>query len=381
MKSIYLDNAATTYPKPPSVVRAVVDCMRRIGGNPGRGSHRLSNAAAELVYDCRVEAAEMFGALPDRVVFTENATHALNLAIKGLSHVGEHILLDNYAHNATYRPLCALANEGTVELELYDTSGDEEATILDIEGRLRPETGMIVATHRSNICSHVLPLERIGRLCAERGIDLVVDAAQSAGQLPLDVGKMGITALCMPGHKGLYAPMGVGMLISSEKETVYRTLLEGGAGIRSLDSTMPEELPERLEAGTLPLPAIAGLLSGMRFVRQVGAEEIELHEATLTFELAERLRSLDGVTVYGESIGSTLGFGIDGRSPAEVGAALAARGICVRTGYHCAPLAHRTVGSYDEGSVRVSVSYFNTMSDIRLLADTVEGLVREKISI
>ena len=202
---------------------------------------------------------------------------------------------------------------------------------------------------------------------------MIVDAAQSAGHLPVDLRTMNITALCVPGHKGLFGPMGVGMLISAPDVT-YQTILEGGAGIHSLDAAMPEELPERLEAGTLPLPAIAGLLAGIRYVRQTGLQEICLHECTLTTVLTGRLREISGVTLYGESVGSVVGFNVAGYSPAEVGAHLASRGICVRTGYHCAPLAHRTVGSFENGSVRVSVSHLNRMTEIDRLVNAVRDL-------
>lgn len=373
MKTIYLDNAATTYPKPRSVIRAAEEALQKIGGNPGRGSHRLSTAAAETVYECRVAAAKMFGAEPECVVFTMNATHALNFAIKGLAKSGCHILIDNYAHNAAYRPVVSLANAGIAEYDVYDASGDGGETISDISKKLRPNTSIVIATHQSNICSHVLPIEEIGHFCAEHGLYFIVDASQSAGHIPIDMKQMNITSLCMPGHKGLYSPMGVGMLISSP-DISYQTVIEGGAGIHSLDSVMPEELPEHLEAGTLPLSAIAGLLSGIRFVERIGIDEIHLHECTLTSELCDRLNAIPEVTVYGESLGSVVGFCVNKKSPAEVGAYLSSRGICVRTGYHCAPLAHRTVGSFDGGSVRVGVSYFNTMSDIRAVSDAISDM-------
>ena len=372
-RTVYLDNAATTFPKPELVVRAVADTMRNIGGNPGRGSHKLSTAASELVFDCRTAAAGLFGAEPDGVVFTVNATHALNYAIKGLAQNGCHILIDNYAHNAAYRPIAALATTGTVEYDLYDASGDDDEILENIRQRLRPTTRIVVATHQSNICSHILPIEKIGKLCAEYGLHFVVDASQSAGHLPIDLRSMNITALCLPGHKGLFGPMGVGMLISVDGVR-YDTILEGGAGTHSLDAGMPEELPERLEAGTVPLPAIAGLLSGIRYVSRVGLEEIHLHECTLAAELAGQLSEIPGVTLYGETDGPVIGFNVDGRSPAEVGAYLASRGICVRTGYHCAPVAHRTIGSFENGHVRASVSYHNRMGDVGALVNAVRDM-------
>ena len=372
-RTIYLDNAATTWPKPTAVIRSVTEAMRNAGGNPGRGSHRLSTAAAELVYDCRNEAAQMFGGDPEHVVFTHNATHALNFAIKGLASPGCHILIDNYAHNAVLRPVHALADAGTAEYDIYDASGGDDEILENIRTHLRPNTSIVIATHQSNLCSHVLPIEKIGHLCAQYGRYFIVDASQSAGHLPLHLEKMHITSLCMPGHKGLFGPMGVGLLLSAP-DVRYRTLLEGGAGIRSLDLSMPEELPERLEAGTIPLPAIAGLLAGIRFVRCTGIEEIHLHECALAGELNRLLGDLPGVTIYGESLGSVVSFTVDGCSPAETGAHLASRGICVRTGYHCAPLAHRTIGTPENGSVRVSFSWFNKMPEIHALVAALEEL-------
>lgn len=375
-RTVYLDNAATTFPKPEEVLHAVSDAMRKYGGNPGRGSHRLSSEAAALVFDCRTAAAELFGAEPENVVFTMNATQALNFAIKGLAEPGCHILIDNYAHNAAYRPVTALANAGLAEFDVYDASGDDDAVLAEIQSKLRPETRLVIATHQSNICPHIQPVGKIGRLCAQYGLHFIVDASQSAGHLPVNLRGMNITALCMPGHKGLYGPMGVGMLLSAP-DIRYHTVLEGGAGVHSLDAAMPEELPERLEAGTLPLPAIAGLLAGIRFVRRTGLQEIRLHECTLTSALTEYLEGCPGITVYGGGIGSVVSFHMDGYSPAEVGAHLASRGICVRTGYHCAPLAHRTVGSFENGSVRAGVSYFSKMSDIHALTGALAELGRK----
>ncbi len=369
MRTVYFDNAATSYPKPPAVLRAVTEAAL-LYGNPGRGSHKLSTAAAELVYDCRNAAAGLFGAEPENIVFTLNATHALNLAVRGLIRPEDHILLDNYAHNAAFRPVAVHGN-----YTLYDASGDDEDILNSLRDSLRPETRMVVATHQSNVCSHTLPIEKIGRFCADYGLHFVVDASQSAGHLPIDCGKMHITALCLPGHKGLFSPMGVGLLIVSPDVRID-PLLYGGTGVHSLDPGMPEELPERLEAGTLPLPAIAGLLAGIRYVRRIGLDEIHLHERTLAADLTRSLTDLPGITFYGETDGPVIGFNLDGHTPAEVGAVLAGKGYCVRTGYHCAPVAHRTLGSFENGHIRVGLSYHNTATEVdrfaRILRDMAE---------
>ena len=370
---IYLDNAATTFPKPRVVTDAVRDCMLNKGGNPGRGSHPLSNSAAELVFDTRAAAAELFGASEENVVFTLNATHALNYAIKGLARSGSHILIDNYSHNAVYRPVIALAKAGVCTFDIYDASGSDEETLSDIARKLRNNTSIIVATHQSNIISKILPIKKIGEMCKKRGIHFIVDGSQSAGHIPIDVDKMHITSLCLPGHKGLFGPMGVGLLISADG-VKYRTIIEGGAGISSLESAMPTDLPERLEAGTIPLPAIAGLNAGVRFVKQVGESNIHSYETMLTAILEREAESLERVKLHGECDGSVVSLTVDGYTPSMVGEYLSSKGICVRTGYHCAPLAHKTAGTFDSGSVRVGVSYLNRPSDMYAVVSALRQL-------
>ncbi len=370
---IYLDNAATTFPKPRSVTEAVRECMTNVGGNPGRGSHQLSKSAAELVFDTREAAAKLFNAEAENVVFTMNATHALNYAIKGLARMGCHILIDNYSHNAVYRPVIALAKAGVCTFDIYDASGNAESTIADISKKLRNNTTIVIATHQSNICSKVLPIKEIGEYCNKRGIYFIVDGSQSAGHIKISVKDMHISALCLPGHKGLFGPMGIGLLISGDG-VKYRTIIEGGGGISSLDAYMPDDLPERLEAGTLPLPAIAGLSAGIRFVSEAGEENIHTYEKMLTSIIEREAPALGRMKIYGECGGSVLSFNMDGYTPSQVGEYLSSAGICVRTGYHCAPIAHKTVGSFDSGSVRVGVSYLNRPSDIYALLSTLRLL-------
>ncbi|MBR5253041.1 MAG: aminotransferase class V-fold PLP-dependent enzyme [Clostridia bacterium] len=370
---IYLDNAATTFPKPRSVTEAVRECMINKGGNPGRGSHKLSRNAAELVYDTREAAAKLFDAEAENVVFTMNATQALNCAIKGLARPGCHILIDNYSHNAVYRPVIALAKAGVCTFDIYDASGNTETTIADISKKLRNNTSIVVATHQSNICSKVLPIKEIGEYCKKRGIHFVVDGSQSAGHIKISVKDMHISALCLPGHKGLFGPMGVGLLVSGDG-VKYRTIIEGGAGVASLDAYMPDDLPERLEAGTLPLPAVSGLLAGIRFVSEAGEENIHTYEKMLTSIIEREAPALGRMKIYGECGGSVISFNVDGYTPSQVGEYLSSAGICARTGYHCAPIAHKTVGSFDGGSVRVGVSYLNRPSDMYALLSALRKL-------
>lgn len=374
---IYLDNAATTNPKPGCVLRAVEKAILHCSGNPGRGSHPIAARASELVFDTRETAAAMFGASAENVVFTPGATYALNYAIKGLSKAGCLILIDNYAHNASYRPCLSLAKNGVCRLKVYDASASDEETVNNVRRLIEDENTVVIATHHSNVSSKILPVRRIGEVCASAGCKFIVDAAQSAGHIPIDLQKDNITALCIPSHKGLYGISGAGLLISA-RDARYRTTIEGGAGISSLDEDMPDILPERLEAGTLPLPAIASIKAGAEFVSSIGTSTISGYESRLARRFMNGISKKDRIRVHGDCGGSVISFTVDGITPAEVGEWLADRGICVRTGYHCAPLAHRTLGTYASGSVRIGLSYFNTSDEIDRTVYALDLLCRTK---
>ena len=366
---IYLDNAATTFPKPPQVCAAVYRFLCEEGGNPGRGSHMLALRAAERVYDCREALSAMFEAhSPERVIFTLNTTHALNLALKGLVHSGEHVLISELEHNAVRRPLFRLQKERGVSFDCFPVLRLSKEEILQgIDQRLQKNTTAIACSHASNICSVSLPLSEIGALCRQRGIKLIVDAAQSAGILPISMKKMQIDALALPSHKALYGPQGCGALLLGER-CLPEPLLEGGSGVASLAEQMPEEPPERYEAGTLPTPAIAGLLEGIRFLRQIGIEHAAAHERELFVAARERLLSRADIFVHAPEIsGSVLLFHKRGTSSTEVAHQLTRRGICVRAGLHCAPLAHTALQTPPDGAVRISFGYFNTINDVDAL--------------
>ncbi len=368
--TVYFDNAATTFPKPECVIMSVNEAIKYYGGNPGRGSHSLSDKASELLFDARETAADFFGAEPENVIFTYNATHALNYAIKGLVRHGDRILIDNFAHNATYRPSVAVYDSGLCSLRVYDASGSDDDTLNSLDKLIIPHKTVIIATHQSNISSKILPVDKIGRLTRMKHARLIVDASQSAGHIPINMKSLDATAVCTPGHKGLYGIMGSGMLISSQ-EAEYNTLIEGGAGIHSLDRSMPDTLPERLEAGTVGLPAIAGLKSGIEYVNSVGLDNISRREKTLSAMLVRRLSRDERFRFHGETCGSVVSFTVDGFTTTEIGERLNRAGICVRCGYHCAPLAHRTLGTLDGGTVRVSFSHLNTVDEVDYLADTL----------
>lgn len=382
---VYLDHAATSHPKPPAVLTAVTDCVKYRGGNPGRGSHRLAMEAAGEIYACRETAARMFGAEPQRVIFTLNTTHALNLAIKGLVGRGKedgggfHVLCSDMEHNAVYRPLYRLAAEGIIDLDTFETFPaapvrTEDMILRSVSAKMRPDTRLVVCAHASNICSAILPIQRIGELCRRRGVALVVDAAQSAGAYDPDVDGMGITALCLPGHKGLLGPQGTGMMILGQGVTLD-TLMEGGNGVDSLRGEMSEEAPERYEAGTLQTPAIAGLRAGMEFVESVGTASIRERERRLGVKLRDGLLEIPKVTVYApHREGGVVLFSVAGYASEEVGRILSDEGICVRAGFHCSAPGHRTLGTPVDGAVRASLGWNSRERDAEALLRVIGKL-------
>ena len=379
-RPIYLDHAATSYPKPPAVVSAMADCMKYRGGNPGRGAHRLSLEAAREIYTCREVAARLFGAESDRVIFTLGTTHALNIAIKGfVGKRGGHILCSDMEHNAVYRPLFKLAEEGVATFDTFPTfplsrqvSGGR--ILASLASKVRPDTRMVVCAHASNICSAVLPVREIGEYCRRKGIFFVVDGAQSAGVYDLDVDGMGISALCVPGHKGLLGPQGTGMLILGKGVTLD-TLIEGGNGMDSLRGEMSADTPERYEAGTLQTPAIAGLRAGMEFVESVGSDAIRDRELRLGIHLRDGLLSIPKVKVYApHREGGVVLFSVEGYTSDQVAALLDREGVCVRPGFHCTALGHKTLGTPDGGAVRASLGWDSKERDVERILGVVGRL-------
>ena len=366
---IYLDSAATTFQKPPSVTAAMQDALLTMS-SPGRGGYPAAMKAAETAFQCRSELAELFGVgNPERVVFTSSATHGLNIAIKSLVPPGGKAVVSGYEHNAVTRPLIALGAEvSAAEAPLFRQS--EVAAAFD--RLIVPGTDAVICNHISNVFGFIQPVEAIAAMCRERGVPFIIDASQSAGVLPLNLDRLEAAFIAMPGHKGLYGPQGTGVLLCGENVPV-RTLLEGGTGSLSMQQEMPDFLPDRLEAGTHNMPGIAGLLAGVRFVKQRGMANILNHERRLTLLAAEGIRMLPGAKVLAmpglrEQAG-VLSFVPLKKDVEEVGTRLAEQGIAVRTGLHCASFAHKSAGTLDTGTVRVSFSDFNTRSEVyRLLA-------------
>lgn len=372
---IYLDNAATTFPKPEVVFRAADRCARFFGGNPGRGAHRLSSAAAREIYSCRETIAELFCGRPENVVLTLNATYALNMAINAMYRSGGEIVISGAEHNAVLRPIAALG----AKYRVFDPSGGEDAAVSSFLSCLSPRTSLCVCTHVSNLCGLTLPIERIGAVCRERGIKFIVDASQSAGMRELDIRACRADAVCAPGHKGLYGIQGIGFALFSDEyadtAAELREFVRGGNGVASLNTEMPDFLPERLEAGTLPTPAASALTAGIRWVRARGVKYIGEYEEALGERLKYGLLDLHGVTVYGaEYRGGTVLFNIDGVPSEQVGEELDRHGICVRCGYHCCPLGHRLLGTPEGGAVRASFSAMNTGREVETLLSVITGM-------
>ncbi len=379
---IYLDNAATSFPKPRQVWEEQERCMRSYGGNPGRGSHRLAMRAAEKIYECRELLAGMMGSQnPENVIFTMNATAAINLAVKGLLREGDHVLISDLEHNAVWRPVCKLAREGRITYGIFPSYArsldrSPERITRAIEEMIRPNTRMLICTHASNICSVTMPIREIGALCRRRGIYFVVDGAQSAGHLPISMEEACIDALCLPGHKGLFGVQGSGALLLGEG--IYAdTLTEGGSGFNSLDEAMPEESPERYEAGTLPTPALAGLCEGLKFLKEVGIQTVAERENELCRQMKERLLGMSGIELSVPWAEGGILLLSSPRIPSDVlGTELDRRGICVRSGFHCAALAHRTLESPGGGAVRVSTGYFNRVTDADALWRALRDILK-----
>ena len=351
---IYLDAGATTLQKPPMVAYHMQSALRRMA-TPGRGAYAPAMRAADAVYDCRVLAAELFGAQPEQVVFTMNATHALNLAIKTLVRPGGRAVISGFEHNAVVRPLHHIGAETIVAgRRLFDPAD----TLAAFKAAVTPDTQAVICTHVSNVFGYILPLEEIAALCRARRVPLIVDASQSAGLLPVSLEALGAAFVCMPGHKALYGPQGTGVLLCGEG-TPVRTLIEGGTGSLLRELIMPDFLPDRLEGGTHNVPGIAGLDAGLRFVAGHGG--ITAHEQALQRRLAAGLRALPGFRCFtGAPQSGVLSFQAEGVDCEEAGAFFASRGIAVRAGLHCAPCAHESAGTAKAGTVRVSFSAFNT---------------------
>ena len=379
-KLIYFDNAATGYPKPESVRRAAFCAFEECGGNPGRSGHILSANASKAVFECREAVCGLlnFGS-PERVVFTLNATHALNIAIKGLAEKKSHIIISNLEHNSVYRPVYAFcADKGNeAEFSVFDAyDGSDKNVVENFRREIRSNTKTAVITAASNICGRLLPIKEIGRICRKKGIKLIVDASQALGETEFDMQKLNADVVCSAGHKGLYGPTGTGFAVFSgniEPEAVF----QGGNGLVSESPEMGSVLPEMLEAGTVNTFGICGLCAGIKFISDMGTDYIRGKTGEIERYISDGLEEC-GAVLYGKCQNKTpiILFNIPNFSPSAVSSYLDDRLICTRSGIHCCPLGHKALGTGEEGAVRVSLGYANTMGEASTFLKEIQKLIK-----
>jgi cysteine desulfurase / selenocysteine lyase len=377
--SIYLDNAATTFPKPDEVYRAVDYALREIGVGPGRGGHHKGMEATRLVFEARETLADFFGIKDSsRLIFTHSATEGLNLAIAGLLQAGDHVITSTMEHNSLARPLYR-AVQGGVEVTRVDCDRHGFVDRASVAALIRPQTRLIALSHCSNVTGTIQPVVEIGRIARQAGVVFLLDAAQSAGLVDIDVNEFMVDLLAVPGHKGLFGPQGTGVLYVAEGIEL-EPLLVGGTGGYSSSSTQPDALPERYEAGTLNTPGIAGLKAGVDFINATGLKKIRGKEASLASQVIAGLKGIAGLTVHGPENPDLhcgpVSFTVEGFDPAIIGFTLDREyEICVRVGLQCAPDAHKTIGSYPEGTIRVSPGFFNTEMEIEFFHKALRNII------
>lgn len=377
---IYLDNAATTFPKPSSVVRSMAKCIKEYCGNPGRSAHALALKSAEAVFDTRSGICAIFGtSKQENVIFSYNATHAINKVLSGLIRPGDGVITTNMEHNSVRRPVANICAMRGAEYSVINALAPDDALISELEAKITPRTRIVVTVHASNICSITLPIAKIGEVCRRRGLIYVVDASQSAGIYDINIPRDGISVLCAPGHKGLYGPQGTGFAVFCDDFDF--SLLSpsefGGSGFASADITMGHTPPESYEAGTVNVPGIVGLGEGIKYVRSVGTQKILAHEKEMFSLARDGLSAVGGIKIYlPERAGGVLLFNSDGMSGSALSASLAESGICTRPGLHCAPTAHTAVGTGGD-AVRISFSAFTKPEDIYSLTAAVRRITSD----
>ena len=371
---------ATSFPKPPNVLKGVSQCIENYCGNAGRGSHKLSLFAAKKIYNCREEICNFINApSPESIIFVPSCTFGLNLIIKGILKQGDHVLISDMEHNSVYRPISKLQKDGMISFDTFSTLSildkKDEDILADVKSKIRKNTRLIICNHMSNICSFSLPIEKIGALCKKNHILFAVDCAQSMGHIPIDMQKMNVDFLSSPGHKGLYGLQG-SAFVAINQNILLDTLVEGGNGVNSLESSMGNLIPERYEAGTLSLPSIIALYEGLQTVKKLGIDYIHEHECELFKYTVNELMNISRLHVYAPNFtGSTLLFNIDSISAEQISRSLDDKNICSRAGFHCAPLAHASLGTQSIGALRISFGIYNNKSDIiKLLSAISKGI-------
>jgi cysteine desulfurase family protein len=373
---IYFDNAASTLQKPGKVIEAVSNCLSGYCANPGRSAHKPSLLASRVVNDTREAIAGFFGISdPLRVIFTSGATESLNIAIKGSLKKGDHVITTSMEHNSVLRPLSRLKEDG-VEVTIVECSSEGLIDVSDIEKSIKPNTKMVICLHASNVTGTIMPIKEIGLICRKQGVLFLVDAAQSAGFLDIDVGEMNIDMLAVPGHKCLMGIQGIGFLYIGDRANPTQ-LIEGGTGSGASLITQPEAIPDKYESGTLNLPGIVSLNAAISYINEVGLAEIRTHELNLTRLFLENVRKINGAVIYGHNnlttaATATVAMNLNNVSSSEFAAILDEEfDICTRAGLHCAPSAHKTIGTQESAAVRFSFGFFNTEAEIKKCIDAV----------
>ena len=382
MDYIYLDNASTSFPKAPNVASAMADYITNRGININRGSYALAYDVEDIIYTTRQRLNTLFnGHDPSHVIFTQNVTMSLNMVIKGLLKSGDHVLVSSMEHNAVMRPLTQLLDKGiTFDTIPCDSTGFIQMD--SIEPLIRPNTVALIINHASNVCGTIQPLESIGPICKAHNLQFIVDAAQTAGVIPIDVKACHIDALCFTGHKGLLGPQGIGgIILTKEMAQTLTPLIAGGTGSFSHLETMPTHMPDAFEAGTLNLPGIIGLNEGLSYIESQGMENIHNHELALTQAFLEGLQSIDVVNIVGkqdiQDRTAVVSITIDSMDPASIAYELESNyHIMTRVGLHCAPRAHQTLGTYPEGTVRFSFGYANTLEDVDMALSALHTVLK-----
>lgn len=382
--TVYLDNAATSFPKPEVVYRAVDEFMRTVGVNAGRGAYKQALEADRIVYETRKSLAKLFNVKDvSRLVFTFNITEALNLALKGILNPGDHVITSSIEHNAVWRPLKVLQEERGISITAVHCDSEGNLDPPKVKNALTKNTKLIVLIHASNVTGTVMPIAEVGAIAREHNIPLLVDSAQTAGSHPIDVETMNIDLLAFTGHKGLMGPTGTGGLYIREG-VLIKPLKEGGTGGDSILERQPDSLPDRYEAGTPNICGIAGLGAAVKFILNEGIEKINDKEAALTGYALHKLSGIEGITLYGTKDNTNrvgvISLNIMDLNPQRVGHMLNEKyGIMVRTGLHCAPCAHRTIGTIDRGTIRLGLGYFNTQQDIDCFIGAVKDIIKNKV--
>ena len=379
---IYLDNAATSFPKPTEVLNAVNKSFVLYGANPGRSGHSLSINTAMEVYSTREKLNLLFdGYGSEFVSFTQNCSYALNMAIKGVLKKGDHVIMSSLEHNSVLRPVFKMTSQGEITSSVFVVTHDNEETLNNLKNELRENTKLIIVTAVSNVFGDILPLREIAEIAKENNILFFVDGAQGAGLIPIKMKKIGINCLCIPGHKGLLAPMGIGAILHDG--CVNETIVEGGTGSESFNYLQPAGFPDKLESGTLNVPAICGLKKGVEIVSNYGVENIFKEETALMKFMFNELADMRKVILYRSEYDENmkaplLAFNIKGFHSEEVSAYLNENSVAVRGGYHCSPLAHKTYGTEDIGAVRISPSRFTTKKDVNYVLNLHHKIAKNK---